>query len=158
MGKAEIEVQVQTALRDTKQAEVREAQVRLKQFRRKLGLLEPLSALIDEFEQEDTAASARKRGNDQVVKLAQVTREAYKRAAPHCSSTPHARLIRHNLPKSSGAPHYCYKTAKRQNSIDTRNSWSGKALGIAVSIPKSIDTRKSNPRKGMTTCRHFWGV
>ena len=45
-------------------------------------------------------------GGDQVVKLAQVAREAYKRAAPHCSSTPHARLICHDLPKSSGASHF----------------------------------------------------
>jgi hypothetical protein len=60
MAKAEIEVKVQTALRDTRRAEVRETEVRLKQVKRKQGLLEPLTVLIDEFEKEDTAASAPK--------------------------------------------------------------------------------------------------
>jgi RNA polymerase sigma factor (sigma-70 family) len=60
LGKAEIELKVQTALRDTKRAEVRETEVRLKHVRRKLDSLEPLTGLIDEFEKQDTAASAPK--------------------------------------------------------------------------------------------------
>ncbi len=60
MGKAEIDVKVQTTLRDTKRAEVRETEVRLRQVKRKLGLLEPLTVLIDEFEKEDTAANVPK--------------------------------------------------------------------------------------------------
>jgi hypothetical protein len=50
------------------------------------------------------------------------------------------------------------KLAESTKSIDTRNLSSGKGLGQSVSTPKSVDTRKSNPCKAVTTCRRFGGL
>jgi WD40-like Beta Propeller Repeat len=51
----------------------------------------------------------------------------------------------------------CRKCPSRRISVDTRNIYPGKALGLPVSTLKSVDTRKSFPCKAVTTCRHFWG-
>ena len=51
-------------------------------------------------------------------------------------------------------PHEC----PRDKRVDTRNFSSGNALGNGRVDTKSVDTRKSNPCKAVTTCRHFGGV